>query len=117
MGAKGTIELAASMEGPKERKISYFNSGDYTVQEYRTKLRFVYQGQAAWETSGTNVPFIISLKQGENIGSHLKAREKPDYAFFERVELPKLLQKPTAGQGSGGSLTLGQSKITTAGVR
>jgi hypothetical protein len=117
VGPNGTIELAASIEGPNERKISYINSGDYTVQEYRSRLRFVYQGQSAWETGGTNVPFVISLKQGENIGSYLAAREKPDYTFFERVELPKFLQKPAAGKGPGGSLTLGETKVSTAGVR
>jgi WD40 repeat protein len=115
-GDGGTIELAASMEGPKDRKISFFGSGDYTVKEYIGRARFVYQGETAWETTGTNVPFFVSLKQGENIGDHLRQREKPDYAFFDRVELPRFLQKPTKGQGAGNSLTLGKSNVTTAGL-
>jgi len=116
-GDNGTIDLVATMEGPKERQVSFSRSGDYKVQEYIGRLRFVYQGQPAWESSGTNVSFVISLKKGENIGDHLRSREKPDYAFFERVELPKFLQKPSAGQGVGNSLTLGQSRLTTAGLR
>jgi len=116
-GDNGTIELVATMEGPKERQISYSRSGDYKVQEYLGRVRFVFQGQPAWETSGTNVPFVIMLKAGENIGDHLRAREKPDYSFFERVELPQLLQKPVSGQGAGNSLTLGQSRVTTGGLR
>lgn len=116
-GDNGTIELIATMEGPKERQISYFGSGDYKVKEYMGRVKFVYQGQTAWETAGTNVPFVISLKRGENIGDHLRSREVPDYAFFSRVELPKLLQKPSAGQQPGGSLTLGQSRVTTSGIR
>ncbi len=115
-GDNGTIELAASMEGPKVRQISYHGSGDYKVQEYLGRVKFVYQGDTAWETTGTNVPFVISLKRGENVGDHLRQREKPDYTFFDRVELPKFLQKPTKGQGPGNSLTLGQSRVTTTGI-
>jgi hypothetical protein len=117
VGPNGTIELAAFVEGPKQRDVSYINSGDYKVQEYIVRVRFVYQGQPAWETSSSNVPGFIVLNDGENIEGYLRAHEKPDYTFFERVELPKFLQKPAAGAGGGGSLTLGQSQVTTSGVR
>jgi WD40 repeat protein len=116
-GDNGTIELVASMEGPKQRQIRYmFGGGDYNVQEYTARLKFVYQGQTAWETTGTNVPGVLSLKKGENVGDKLRTFEKPDYGFFDRALLPKFLQKPTASQGAGRSLTLGQSKVTTSGV-
>ena len=116
-GPTGTIDLVASMEGPKDRELQYHFSGTYKTKEFITRLKFVYQGQPAWETSGTNIDFIISLKRGDNIENHLRQREKPDYTFFDRVELPKFLQKPTAGQGVGRSLTLGQSTVTTAGLK
>ena len=117
-GDNGTIELAASMEGPKDRDVKYmFGGGDYKVKEYTGRLKFVYQGQTAWETTGTNVPGVISLKKGENVADKLRASEKPDYGFFERVVLPKFLQKPAEGKGPGSSLTLGQSNITTSGVQ
>lgn len=117
-GDNGTIELVATMEGPKQRQIRYmFGGGDYNVQEYSAKLRFVYQGQTAWETSGSNVPGVLTLKKGENVADKLREHEKPDYRFFERALLPKFLQKPTAGKGAGGLLTLGQSNVTTSGVR
>ncbi|MGE5193944.1 MAG: WD40 repeat domain-containing protein, partial [Deltaproteobacteria bacterium] len=116
-GPAGTIELVATVDGPKERTVSYFGSGDFKVQEYFSKVQFVYEGKPAWESSVTNVPGVISLKRGENIGSVLKANEKPNYDFFDRVELPKFLQKPPEGQGPGRSLTLGQSRLTTAGIR
>jgi hypothetical protein len=117
-GANGTIELVASIDGPKPRKVSFRGSGDYNMQEYSTKVQFVYQGTQAWETGSTNVPGMLMLKAGENVGNALKEREKPDYAFFERVDLPKFLQKPTGGKGpKGGSLTLGQSKLTTSGIQ
>ncbi|HEV3345194.1 MAG TPA: SHD1 domain-containing protein [Pirellulales bacterium] len=117
-GDNGTIELAASMEGPKDRDVKYmFGGGDYKVKEYMARLKFVYQGQTAWETSGSNVPGVISLKQGENVADKLRAAEKPDYGFFERVVLPKFLQKPAQGKGPGNSVTLGQSNITTSGIQ
>jgi hypothetical protein len=113
----GTVRLIAMVDGPKERAISYMHSGDYKVQEYITKAQFVYNDQVAWEASSTNVPFFISLKKGENIGDHLKAREKPDFAFFDHVELPKFVQKPTPKQGATGSVTLGQSRVTITGLQ
>lgn len=117
-GENGTIELAASMEGPKPRQIRYmFGGGDYNVQEWTARLKFVYQGKTAWETSGTNVPGVLTLKQGENVSDKLRQHEKPDYRFFDRALLPKFLQKPTDGKAAGGSLTLGQSNVTTSGVQ
>lgn len=116
-GANGTIELVATIDGPKEKKISFMRAGDYTMQEYLSKVQFIYQGQSAWESGSSNVPGILSLKPGENVGTALKDREKPDYTFFERVELPKFLQKPAAGQGPNRSLTLGQTRVSTGGVR
>ena len=44
---------------------------------------------------------------------HLKAQEKPNYAYFGRVELPKLLTKPT----SNGVTALGNAQVTVSGVR
>ncbi len=116
-GPAGTIDLVASVEGPKDRELQYHGAGTYKTKEFTTKLKFVYQGQPAWEASGSNISFIISLKRGDNIENHLREREKPDYTFFDRVELPKFLQKPTAGQGPGRSVTLGQSTITTSGLK
>jgi hypothetical protein len=117
IGENGTIELAATIEGPKDREVSFRRSGDYKMKEYLSRVRFVYQGQPTWEATATNVPFIVTLKKGENIGTHLSQREKPDYDFFSRVEIPKFLQKPVAGQGAGRSLTLGQSRLSTNGIR
>lgn len=116
-GPAGTIDLVASLEGPKDREMRYHFSGTYKTKEFITHLKFVYQGQPAWEATGSNISFIISLGRDDNIENYLRQREKPDYTFFDRVELPKFLQKPTAGQGPGRSLTLGQSTISTAGLK
>ncbi|MGH7139408.1 MAG: hypothetical protein ACREHD_26995, partial [Pirellulales bacterium] len=108
----------ASMEGPKDRTARYRSGGgDYKIKEYTGRLKFVYQGQTAWETMASNVPGVLTLKKGENVGDKLREHEKPNYAFFEKVELPKFLQKPAQGQGAGHSLTLGQSRVTTSGLQ
>ena len=65
----------------------------------------------------SNKPFFVQLKRGENMESYLRSCEKPNYEFFEQVQLPKFLQKPVTGQGAGNSLTLGQSRITPGGFR
>ena len=116
-GPVGTIDLVASVEGPKDRKISYHGAGTYQTKEFFTRLKFVYQGQPAWEASSSNIPFFLQYGKDDNIENALRKREKPDYDFFSRTELPKFLQKPATGQGAGKSLTLGQSTITTAGLK
>ena len=116
-GTTGTIDLVASVEGPKQIELRYRGVGDYKFQESMCRVKFVYQNQTVWETSASNAPFFVQLKRGENMESHLREREKPNYGYFEQVQLPKFLQKPTAGQGAGNSLTLGQSRITTTGIK
>ncbi len=118
----GKIVLVAKVEGPTQETLSLRNSGDYTVQKYVTSLKYVYEGQVLWQTSTSNVPggpvIFFNLEDGENIGDWLKKREKPDYELFQRVELPRFLQRPS-GQGGrpSQSMTLGTSKVTSAGLR
>lgn len=117
IGPEGTIDVVATIEGPKEREIRFFSSGDYKMQEYVTSLKFVYQGKVAWQSNSTNVPFMVSLKRGENMESHLRSLEKPQLGFFDGVHLPKFLQKPTQGTGPQAQHTIGQSRVTTTGIR
>lgn len=116
--ANAPVEVAAGVEGPKEKEISFWHSGDYKVKEYRTWLKFLYQGKPMWESSGTNIGFIVTIKKGENLESVLrKASEQPAYGFYESVTLPEFLQKPseTQGQHAGGNQTLGASTVTDGG--
>lgn len=117
VGPDGTVDVVATVEGPKQREISFFSSGDYKMQEYVTVLKFVYQGKVTWQSTSTNVPFIVHLKRGENMESHLRSLEKPQYGFYDNVSLPKFLQKPTQGTGPQAQHTIGQSRITTTGIR
>jgi WD40 repeat protein len=116
-GPGGTLELAATTEVGKQREITYrtmgrgFGAQTYKVQEYISRIKFVYQGKTAWESSSYNIPHIVSLRNGQTMEAYLKEQEKPNYDFFSRVELPKLLQRPT------GTPTLGSSQVTASGVR
>jgi hypothetical protein len=118
VGPEGTIELVASTEVGKEREVTYrtigrgFGIKTYKVQEYISRVKFVSQGLTAWEAHAINIPFIAHLKEGETMEQHLKAQEKPNYAYFARVELPRLLTRPSAN----GVTALGNSRVTTAGV-
>jgi WD40 repeat protein len=116
-GPTGTIDIVASVAGPKDRKIRFIQTGEYNFKEYVGSVKFVYQNQPVWETSSSNTPFFVQLKAGENMEGHLREREKPGYDFFDQVQLPRFLQKPVAGQAAGNSLTLGQSKVTVGGIR
>jgi hypothetical protein len=116
VGESGTITLAALTEVGKERDVSYHTFGrpgsrTYKVKEHFSRLKFLYQGKPAWETSAGNVPFFVRLKEDQTMQQYLKEHEKPNYDWFTKVELPKLLTKPT------GRPTLGTSQVTTAGVR
>lgn len=116
VGDGGTITLTALTEVGKEREVSYHTFGrigskTYKVKEHFSRVKFVYQGKPAWETSAGNVPFFVRLKEGQTMEQYLKEHEKPNYDWFAKVELPKLLTKPT------GRPTLGNSQVTTAGVR
>ncbi|MFL5328286.1 MAG: SHD1 domain-containing protein [Gemmataceae bacterium] len=113
----GNITLVASTEAGKERDVTYHTFGrihgdkTYKVQEHFAKLKFVWQDKDAWQSSSLNIPFFVHLKEGETMEGYLKEHEKPNYKFFETVELPKVLTKPT------GMPALGQSRVTPAGIK
>lgn len=118
VGDSGTITLKASTEVGKERDVSYhtfgapFGNKTYKVREHMSKVQFEYQGKPAWQSSSINIPFFVRLKEGETMEQHLKSQEKPNYDWFEKVQLPKLLTKPTPGAPG-----LGSSRVTAAGLR
>jgi hypothetical protein len=117
VGAKGVVEFVATTEAGRRREVSYHSFGrpgarSYTVQEFTSRLKVVYQGQTAWEVAATSLPGFVQLKDGETMDEYLKRSEHPNYEWFSKVELPKLVQKPTAG-----ATTLGTTRVTTAGVR
>ena len=121
VGAKvnpsASLEVVASTELGKQRDIAYqtfgrgFGTQNYKVQEYISRIKFVYQGKVAWESSSYNIPRFVKLRNGQTMEQYLKEQEKPNYEFFSRVEIPKLLTKPT------GKPAIGFSRVSSAGVR
>ena len=119
VGDQGTVELRASVESAGREKIAYRRLGrippypdTYKVRRFVCKLEFVYQGKTLWEIESENIlPFLIRLKKGETVQKRLKEHEKPNYAFFQYTELPKLLARPSNGP------TLGSSQVTIAGIQ
>ncbi len=114
-----SVEVVASVEGPKQKTVRYMHSGEYKVQEYRTWLKFMYQGKPAWQSSGTNISHFISLKKGENIEGVLrKASQQPSYGFYDHIALPEFVQKPSSdNKNASGGQTVGASQVTTRGFQ
>jgi SLA1 homology domain 1, SHD1 len=114
--------VQAALEPGKEQEIAYRSIGRggrnvdrFKIRPWTGKIKFVYNGQAAWETSASTVPFFdfAHLEKNESLQDHVKKFEQPNYQYFGNVELPKLLTRPT-GNGAG---TMGISQVTTSGVR
>ncbi len=114
---QGTIRLVASTERGDRRSISYrtigrgFGVRTYQIREFVSRLVFEYEGQTAWQSRGTNLPGFVRLEEGQTMERYLRRSERPNYGFFERIELPRLLMKPTNGS------VLGRSTITAAGIQ
>jgi len=82
----------------------------HKVREYFSRAKFMYDGKVVWELVTVNIPQFIQLKEGETLEAYLKKMEKPNYAWFDSIGLPKTLTK-------NAKPTLGITRLTTAGVR
>ncbi len=112
VGPNGTIDLVAQTETGKQQERTYRSFGfrniqTYKVQEYLTRVKFVHQGKVVWERTGSNIPHMVSLKQGETMEGYLREHEKPNYDNFTGIDLPKKLGKPI----------LSKSTVSTSGIR
>ena len=123
------VELTASTEVGKEQEIEYRTFGalprfgrggrpegdKYTYREYFSRVKLVAGGQTVWEAGTGNAPsMFLRLKEGETVAEYLKKLEKPNYAFFDVVEIPKLVTRPGP---NGPGAALGVSQVTAAGAR
>jgi SLA1 homology domain 1, SHD1/WD40-like Beta Propeller Repeat len=115
------VTFQASLEQGKEQEIGYRRFGGgfrverFKVHPWLARIRVVYNGQTAWDWSGSSVPFfdMAQLKEGETLQDHVRKLEQPNYSYFANAELPKLLTRPM-GQAAG---TLGVSTVTLSGIR
>lgn len=116
-GATGTIDLIASIEGPKEIEVTYIHAGTHKFKEYTSRLKLVYESKTVWEKTNVNTPSVANLKKGENIETYLRGQEKPTYEIFENSLLPKYVLKPTDAQRPLHLGTIGFSNLTPKGVQ
>ena len=112
----------------QSREISYHTFGrigsqTYTVRDYTSRVKFMYKGTEVWQTAVGSVPHFVRLAQNETMEQFLRKSEKYNFDWFGKVDLPKLLQKPTVipNQAPGAPPaqvpTVGTTKLTTAGAR
>jgi SLA1 homology domain 1, SHD1 len=120
VGDNGTIELIASVEdGEPDKKVSYghfhrFRDKIFTMKEYITRMKFVYDGKTAWERRDSNIPHFIDIKDDESVKDALRRHEKPDYSLFNNVDFPIFLMKP--GEQKNAKATFGRSEVTVNGI-
>ncbi|AMV37677.1 SHD1 domain-containing protein [Planctomyces sp. SH-PL62] len=115
------LVLLPVVETGKEEEISYrtmgagFRTDRFKVRPQISRIQLAYKGQSAWESGSSSVPHfdIAHLGPNESLADHVRKFEQPNYAFFDQVELPRLLARPNPG----GGFTLGSSQVGTAGVR
>jgi hypothetical protein len=125
IGAKAAprapLVLSAAVTPGKEREISYRTFGrglrtdNFKVHPQISGVKLTYQGKVAWEASASTMPRFdfAHLDPDETLADHVKKFDKPNYDFFEHLEIPRLIARPKPG----GSLALGVSQISAAGVR
>lgn len=121
VAASSPVVFQASMEQGKEQQIAYrsigrgFHVDRFKVRPWIANLKVVYNGKIAWQSGGSSMPAfdVAHLKKNESLQDHVQKFQQPNYTYFQRVELPKLVTRPT-GQFAG---TLGTSNVTTSGIR
>jgi hypothetical protein len=121
VAAGSPVTFQAALEQGQEKEISYrsigrgFQVDRFKVRPWLARIMVVYDGQTAWESSGSSVPFfdVAHLKKDESLQDHVRKLEQPNYAYFLTAELPKLLTRPM-GQAAG---TLGASTVSLSGIR
>lgn len=138
VGADSAIELIASADlgktieigfvpapagGGKSAKFGFKGKGNQPslppgtkvrivkLQEHFARLKFVAQGKTVWESSADNVPKSVQLEEGETLDQRMKKLERPNYAFYQTVDLPRVLHRD---KGAG---PLGVSQVSVSGVR
>ncbi len=122
VAAGSPLVLSAAMAQGKEEDVSYrtmgagFRTDNFKVRPHISSVKLTYQGQVAWESAASTLPFVdfAHLGPNESLADHVKKFEKPNYDFFAHVEVPRLVARPKPGANT---FTLGTSQISATGVR
>ena len=121
VAAGSPLVLSANVTPGKEREVSYrtigrgFQRDNFKIRPQISGVKLTYQGKVAWQASASTLPIFDHARLGpnESLADHVKKFEKPNYTFFENLEIPRLLARPRPG----GAVALGFSQVSRAGVR
>jgi hypothetical protein len=97
IGRGETRQLKFRSMGPGPRKES---SADLTP--FTAELQIRRGSDVLWSRKTENrIPFMLRLEEGETVQDAVNRYEKPDAAFFERLNLPPRIPKPEISQQIG----------------
>jgi hypothetical protein len=123
VAADSPVVLTASTTTGASRKISYSafgksgSSESVNVTPQISRLAIESNGRTLWESSGVNdVPFLLSLKQGQSIQDAVAPYQKPDLSYFSRAKIPQHITK-FQEKGAFGASLLNHQGIQPATVR
>jgi len=94
-------------------------TGTATLVPFTADLEIRSGADVLWQRSSTNhVPTLLRLEEGETVQDAVKRYEKPDPAFFGRLNLPPRIPRPeVAAQIGMSSLKDGQWMDIPASIR
>lgn len=90
-----------------------------TLMPFTADLEIRSGADVLWQRSSTNhVPTLLRLEEGETVQDAVKRYEKPDPAFFGRLNLPPRIPRPeVAAQIGMSSLKDGKWMDIPASIR
>lgn len=100
ISARARVLLEASTEPGESREVTYSGGatgGEKTVTATPqiSRMKITESGKTLWEASRLkDVPFFLSLKEGQSIQQAVAAQQKPDLVFFSRVRVPQYVTRP-----------------------
>ncbi len=108
--------LTAEMGRSDHRQVSYYDRNNNlvetaSVEPYFSRVTIKYEGKEVLKRStGTGAPHSVWLKPGETVQQKVDEEEKPSFALFDYMHLPKELLHPEKRNGAG------TTKVTNRGL-
>ena len=100
IGRGKTQQLQFRSMGSGDRKVSSAELTPFTAE-----LEIRRGTTVLWTRSTTNhIPSLLRLEEGETVQDAVKRYEKPDAAFFSRLDLPPRIPKPEITKQVGRSI-------------
>jgi hypothetical protein len=109
VSARGPVTLVASIGRGKTRELQFRSMGPGPRTEstanltpFTAELQIRRGADVLWSRETENrIPPILRLEEGETVQDAVNRYEKPDAAFFARLNLPPRIPKPEISQQIG----------------